>query len=58
MNGVYQQLYDQITNVIYGGQLDAYQELVATLISTGACIFMVALPFIVVYMVIRLVTRW
>lgn len=56
---IYQILYDLLVTYVYGGSIvvGSYQELVAILFSTIGCLFVVALPFIIVYMVIRFLTR-
>lgn len=56
---IYEQIYDLINTYIYGGVIvsGSYQELVCTLVSTSACIFMFCVPFIVCYAIIRAITR-
>lgn len=53
---IYEQIYNLIQNYIYGNivVVGSYQELVLVLLSTIACIFLMALPFIVVYRIIRM----
>lgn len=54
---IYQSLYDLIHTYIYGGvTLTSDMSLVCTLISTIGCIFLVSLPFVVVYKVISFIT--
>lgn len=54
---IYQNLLDLIHQYIYGGvELTADMQLVSVLIATLGCLFVVALPFIVVYWVIRFIT--
>lgn len=54
---MYQSLFDLIHTHVYGGvELTSDMNLVCTLISTMGVIFMVAIPFIVVYKVISLIT--
>lgn len=56
---IYDQIYSTIANVIYGGlDVTMYQDLTCTILSTCACIFMLSLPFIVVYYILKMVTRW
>lgn len=54
---IYQTLYDLIDVYVYGSTIDAgtIPDLVATLIATAGVVFLVALPFIVVLRVIRLI---
>lgn len=55
--GIYQNIYQLIVTYVYGGAVTAGspEELVATLISTCAVVFMVALPFMVVKKVLDLI---
>lgn len=54
--GIYQQCYDLVQTYIYGGaELTADMSLVATEISTIASIFLFALPFLVVLLVLKLI---
>lgn len=54
---IYQSLFDLIQTYIYGGaSLTADMNLVCTLISTIGCIFLVAMPFVIVYKVISFIT--
>lgn len=53
---IYQSLFDLIHTYVYGGvTLTADMNLVATLISTAGCIFLVALPFMIVWKVIKMI---
>lgn len=54
---IYQSIYDLINTYVYGGLIEvgSYQELVAILFSTGACLFMMSLPFLVVWRVIKMI---
>lgn len=46
---MYQNLYDLIHQYIYGGvTMTADMELTATIISTIGCVFLFALPFMIV----------
>lgn len=52
---VYQSCFDLVVTHIYGGvELTSDMNLVATLIATIASVFCFAIPFIVVYLFIRL----
>ena len=54
--GIYQNLFELIKMYIYGGvELTPSMELTATLISTLGSVFLVALPFILVLWVCKLV---
>ena len=57
---IYQNLFDLINTYIYGNSVVAgsYQELVCILVATCACIFVFALPFLVVYFVIKKLWGW
>lgn len=52
---IYNTILDLFNTYIYGGNMVAgsYEELVAIFFSTTACLFVVSLPFIVVYFIIR-----
>ena len=53
---IYQSCFDLIHTYIYGGvELTSDMNLVATLIATIACIFCFALPFLVVWLIIKLI---
>lgn len=55
--GIYQQCFDLVQRYIYGGaELTSDMSLVATLIATIACITVFALPFVVVFKVIDIIT--
>lgn len=54
--GIYQGIYDLVHQYVYGGiQLTTDMELVATLISTCGSIFLVALPFTIVWKIIKMI---
>lgn len=54
--GIYQTFYELIQSVVYGTTaLTGWQEMTLTVISTIACLFVLAVPFIVVYKVICLI---
>lgn len=55
---IYQSIYDLINTYIFGGLIETgtYTELVTILLSTTACIFVFAIPFIIVWKVITFVT--
>lgn len=53
---IYQSLYDLIAQYVYGGvELTTHMDLVCVLIATLGCLFVVALPFAVVWLVIKLI---
>lgn len=57
MESIYQSCFDLIHTHIYGAvELSSDMNLVCTLIATAACIFLFALPFIIVYKVISFIT--
>lgn len=52
---IYQNIYDIIHNYIYGGvTLSAQMELVAVTLSTVGCVFVFALPFLLVWKVCKM----
>lgn len=55
---IYQNFYDLLNTYIFGGSIvsGSYQELVAVLVSTCAVLFCVAIPFIIVWKAIRLIS--
>lgn len=54
---IYQSLYDLIVTYIFGGSVDvaSVQELACTLFALGGSLFVLAIPFIVVLKVIKLI---
>lgn len=53
---IYQSIFDLIHTYVYGGvTLTSDMSLVCTLVSTCACFFCVALPFLIVWKVIKLI---
>lgn len=57
MTNIYNGIYETIVNLIYGGSVGAYQEFVATQLSTIACILVAILPFVVAFLVIKMLFR-
>lgn len=54
---IYQSLYDLIHTYIFGGvEITANIDLIATAIASVGVVFLVSLPFILVYKFITLVT--
>lgn len=54
--GIYQNIFDLIHQYIYGGvELTADMNLVTTLIATAGCIFIIAIPFLLVWKVIEFI---
>lgn len=53
---IYQNIYNLIANYVFANAIDvgSNAELVCMLVSTIACLFVIALPFLVVWRVIRL----
>ena len=51
---IYEDIYHILEVYVYNGNLDEFARLSCTLISTCACIFLVALPFLVVWKIIKL----
>lgn len=55
-NGIYQSIFDLIHTYIYGGvEMSADMNLVCTLLATICCIYFFALPFLVVWFLIKLI---
>lgn len=53
---IYETFYSLLQQYIFGTiESGSYQELVAILASTIGCLFVVALPFIVVWKIIRMI---
>lgn len=52
---MYQGLYDLIMTYVYGGvaSITPDMELVATLVATFGCLFFVALPFLLLWKVVK-----
>lgn len=57
---LYYSAYQLFSDYIYGvgAELTPEMNLTLTMLSTLASLFVVAVPFIVVWFVIRFVTRW
>ena len=55
MYNVYQTFYDLLNQYIFGNTVatGTYQDLICVICSTVACLVVVALPFIVVWRIIR-----
>lgn len=54
MNGIYNEIYNLISNLLFAGSLDPYEDLICILVSSFAVLFCVSLPFIVVFKVIKI----
>lgn len=54
---IYDNIYNIINTYIYGGDIveGTFEELVAVLMSTCACTFAVALPFIAIFGALRFI---
>lgn len=54
---IYESLYNLLEEFVFGGEIVAQsvQDLTATLLSTCGTIFVVALPFIVVFFALKLI---
>lgn len=55
---IYLTLYDLLTTYIFGGQVVAQsnQELICILVATAGTLFLIALPFILVWRVCKLLS--
>lgn len=56
---MYQPLYDIVQTYVFGGvtPLGSNQELICMLVATFGCVFLVAIPFILVWRLILAITR-
>ena len=54
---LYQTCYDLVATYVYGGSVTpgTHMDLVCTLVSTCANLFLVALPFLLVWKIIRMI---
>lgn len=58
MNGIYNTCVDLISHYVFNGVvIGSYEELITKLIATCASLFVVALPFIVVFMVLKMIVN-
>lgn len=56
--GIYQNIYDIIHTYIFGGvQMSSNMELVCILIATIGCVFLISIPFLLVWKLILTITR-
>lgn len=56
MINLYQSCYDLIERFVFGGEivLNSHADLIATLLSSCACILLVAFPFVIVWKVLKM----
>lgn len=54
---IYQSLYDTLNTYVFGNSIvaNSVQDLATTLISLGGTIFLVAIPFLVVWRIIKVI---
>lgn len=54
--GIYQPIYDLVNTYIFGGSVavGTYQELICIAVAVCGCLFVMALPFLIVYKIIKL----
>lgn len=57
MGNIYQNIYDLIVNQLFGGSVEvgSNPELITILVSTFATIFLISVPFIIIYKFIKMV---
>lgn len=56
--GIYQSCYDLIHTYVYGGvELTTNMDLTCVLVATAASLFCVALPFCVVWKIIKMIAN-
>lgn len=55
MTNIYQGIYDLLNQYVFGNTIveGSYQDLIAIILSTCACVFLVVLPFVVVWRIMR-----
>lgn len=53
--GIYQNLYTLLEQYIYGGTMTADATLICTLMATIGSVFVVALPFALVWKIIKMI---
>ena len=53
---IYQNIYDLLHTYVYGSvELTSDMSLVCTLLSTIGCVFLVSLPFLLVWKIIKMI---
>lgn len=54
---IYNNLFELVNTYIFGGLIvdGSYEELIAIVVSSFGCIFLVALPFLLVWRIIKIV---
>lgn len=57
---IYQSLYDLLNTHVFGGSIVAgsYEELVTIFFAMTATLFMVALPFLVVFAILKMIVGY
>lgn len=55
MTNIYQGIYDLLNQYVFGNTIveGSYQDLIVIILSTCACVFLVVLPFVVVWRIMR-----
>ena len=55
MTNIYQGIYDLLNQYVFGNTIveGSYQDLIVIFLSTCACVFLVVLPFVVVWRIMR-----
>lgn len=53
---IYQRCFELISTYVYGGVASgSYEEIVCSIFSTGACLFVMCIPFLLVYFILRFI---
>lgn len=52
---IYSDIYNIIVEFIYGGNINEFSDLTATLLATIGCVFVFSVPFMVIWKVIKLI---
>lgn len=56
MTNIYTTIYQLLESILFGSvTAGTYPDMICVMVSTFACLFMIAVPFIVVYKVIQLI---
>lgn len=57
MNGIYNEIYNLISNLLFAGSLDPYEDLICIIVSSCAVLFLISIPFILVFKIIKLLVN-
>lgn len=54
VNGIYDEIYNLISNMLFAGSIEPYEDLICIIVSTCAVLFLVSIPFILVFKIIKM----